>query len=188
MRRVAALLAHHPVLDRQAEVVTTAITNLDLHDIARSSRTYGLAGYFVVSPITAQRELAARITGHWTEGEGREHNASRSDALELVRTVESLGAAIDAIAAERGHRPFVVATAAAGSRPVIDFDRFIAARAADPERSLLIVFGTGWGLADEVFHSVDATLEPLKGPTDYNHLSVRGASAIVLDRFFRQAP
>ena len=36
---------------QEGQSVATAITNLDVHDIARSSRTYGLGGYFVVTPI-----------------------------------------------------------------------------------------------------------------------------------------
>ena len=31
-------LVHHPVYDKNHKVVATALTNLDLHDIARSSR------------------------------------------------------------------------------------------------------------------------------------------------------
>ena len=37
-------LAHHPVLDKDGRIVTTAVTNLDVHDIARAARTFGLAG------------------------------------------------------------------------------------------------------------------------------------------------
>jgi hypothetical protein len=46
----------------------------------------------------------------------------------------------------------------------------------------LIVLGTGWGLAPEVMERADVILEPVLGPTDYNHLSVRSAAAIILDR------
>lgn len=37
-------LVHHPVRDRGGNAVTTAVTNLDVHDIARTARTYGLRG------------------------------------------------------------------------------------------------------------------------------------------------
>ena len=49
---------------------------------------------------------------------------------------------------------------------------------------MLVVFGTGWGLAPEVIRSADAILEPIRASieTRYNHLSVRSACAITLDR------
>ena len=33
-------LIHYPVLNRNGQIVTSAITSLDLHDIARSARTF----------------------------------------------------------------------------------------------------------------------------------------------------
>ncbi len=45
-----------------------------------------------------------------------------------------------------------------------------------------VLFGTGYGLSDEVLKAADALLEPIGDPSDWNHLSVRGAVAIVLDR------
>jgi hypothetical protein len=44
--------------------------------------------------------------------------------------------------------------------------------------------GTGWGLADQVLDRVDRLLAPIQGAADYNHLSVRSAAAIILDRLF----
>ena len=46
----------------------------------------------------------------------------------------------------------------------------------------LLVFGTGWGIAGEVIERADHCIEPIRGPSDYNHLSVRSAVSIVLDR------
>src|SRR5262245_26142241 len=105
--RTYVSLLHHPVFDKSGRTVTTAVTNLDIHDIARASRTFGLAGYFVVTPIEAQRALVGQIVGHWTEGSGREHNDKRTDALSLVRVVPSLD---DVLAAVPG--AYVVATGA----------------------------------------------------------------------------
>jgi len=188
--RTHVALVHHPVYDKHHKIVTTAVTNLDIHDIARAARTFALAGYVLVSPIAAQRELIARIIGHWVDadGEGRAHNDKRSEALAGVSCVSTLDDAIAQVSATHGgQRPYVVATAARGRGQTIGSDELIAARARDP-RPMLIVFGTGWGLADEVFTKIDATLHPIRGATDYNHLSVRAAVAIVLDRLFGQAP
>jgi hypothetical protein len=46
--------------------------------------------------------------------------------------------------------------------------------------------GTGWGLTDEFMSSVDRVLEPIQGTAPYNHLSVRSATAIILDRLFAE--
>jgi hypothetical protein len=183
--RAYAALVHHPVLEKGGRVVTTAVTNLDVHDIARASRTFGLAGYFVVTPIAAQQRLVEEIIGHWTSGAGREHNDKRTDALELVRVVPSLEAAAQAIAARHGALPVQVATGARPRDGVSGYRALRAAREADP-RATLLVFGTGWGLAEPVFEVADAVLAPIKGPGagEYNHLSVRSAVAIVLDRLF----
>ena len=48
----------------------------------------------------------------------------------------------------------------------------------------LLLFGTGWGLADSILDRVDHCLAPIRGGSDYNHLSVRSAAAITLDRLF----
>jgi hypothetical protein len=47
---------------------------------------------------------------------------------------------------------------------------------------VLLVFGTGWGLAAPVVEEAHAVLEPIRGPGPWNHLSVRSACAIALDR------
>jgi hypothetical protein len=51
----------------------------------------------------------------------------------------------------------------------------------DRENPFLILFGTGWGLTQEVKDSSDCILAPIVGK-GYNHLSVRSAVAIILDR------
>ncbi|MBH49061.1 MAG: hypothetical protein CME71_12910 [Halobacteriovorax sp.] len=49
---------------------------------------------------------------------------------------------------------------------------------------VLLVFGTGWGLHTSLVEAADARLEPIfsKAEDGYNHLSVRSAVAIYLDR------
>ena len=174
-------LVHHPVLDREGNVVTTSITNLDLHDIARSCRTYGLAGYLVVTPLSSQQELAARIAGHWKTGYGATHNPLRSEALALLQVVSSLEAAEEHVAQLEGEAPVVVATTAARREGQVTGATVLGAAATRP---LLLVLGTGWGLAPEVMSRADHVLEPFRGQTRYNHLSVRSAAAILLDRLF----
>jgi hypothetical protein len=167
-------------------VVATSITNLDIHDIARSSKTYGLAGYIIVHPVTAQRELARRILGHWHDGPGQEQNEFRRSALSTVRIAASLGEAVDLVAAEQGRPPLLVATSAqAGDKKPIAAKKLVKDREL-ADRPLLLLFGTGWGLAKEVMEQAHRLLQPIRGGTDYNHLSVRSAAGIILDRLFAE--
>jgi hypothetical protein len=48
----------------------------------------------------------------------------------------------------------------------------------------LLIFGTAWGLPENFIAEADYILNPVIGNTDYNHLSVRSAVAIILDRLF----
>ena len=182
MSRVALALVHHPVLDRAGETVTTAITNLDLHDMARSARTYGAGELFVVHPIEAQRALAERIRDHWVSGSGKKRIPERATALEVLRIVPSLD---DAYAALGGRGAIEVWTTAA-SRSGDGVLGYAEARSRLEASSapVLILFGTGWGLARELVGGADVRLEPIRARVDagYNHLSVRAACAITLDR------
>lgn len=186
---VYVALVHHPVRDRAGRVVTTAVTNLDIHDIARASRTYGVRGYFVVTPIAAQRELVERIVSHWKSGASAERIPERGEALSLVQVVAGLEAARAAVADATGRPPFVLATAArALGRPTLAFAEARRRIGQGEGAPWLVLFGTGWGLADEVLDAADALLPPLAGPSEYNHLSVRAAAAIVLDRLLHVSP
>jgi hypothetical protein len=44
-------LVHHPIKNKRGDVVTTSVTNLDIHDIARSARTFGFDGYYIITPV-----------------------------------------------------------------------------------------------------------------------------------------
>jgi hypothetical protein len=182
-RRLAIALVHHPVLDAQGGVVTGALTNIDVHDLARSARTYGCSDFFVVHPVSAQRELARRIVEHWTTGSSAKRIPDRKEALSTVRDVARLEDAVEALS-DAGARPEVWVTAA--RRDLGQTTGWADARRAlgreDERRAVLLVFGTGWGLAPEITDRADAILEPIHGPGAWNHLSVRAACAIALDR------
>ncbi|HEY5375020.1 MAG TPA: RNA methyltransferase [Polyangiaceae bacterium] len=178
-RRVAAALVHHPVHDRQREVVTSAITNLDLHDIARSSHTYGLSDLFIVHPVAAQRLLAERVREHWITGSGARRIPDRTPAISLLRIVPTLDDALT----ELGAGAELWVTSAAGSGELLDF---AAARSqlAVEGPPVLLAFGTGWGLGDAITARASARLCSIRGSREdgYNHLSVRAAAAIIFDR------
>lgn len=183
MRRVAVALVHYPVLDGQGAVVTTAVTNLDVHDLARSARTYGCSDYFVVHPVAAQRELVERIREHWTEGSSGKRIPDRKEALTVLRIVDSLEAAVAALSEGAGRDGVEVwVTAARKVGPSLTFEA-ARARIEGEGKPVLVVFGTGWGLAPGVIEGADARLEPIRAVRgEYNHLSVRAACAIAMDR------
>jgi hypothetical protein len=186
MRAVSIALVHYPVLDGRGELVTTAVTNLDVHDLARTARTYGARDYFVVHPIAAQRELVARILEHWTVGSSGQRIPDRREALSVLRIVPSLEAAIAAMGGPgpgAGDTVEVWVTAARAAEGVMPFAE-ARQRLREAGRPVLLVFGTGWGLAPSVMDAAERRLAPIRAAEGdgYNHLSVRAACAIAMDR------
>jgi hypothetical protein len=178
--RLHLALVHYPVLDKNGATIAAAVTNLDLHDIARAARTYGARGYHIVTPVADQHELVEELRAHWVTGHGARYNPKRRQAMELVHLHADLTEAVASIAAKEGARPRVVATSARFGEGGLSFDEL--RRKLHRGGVILLVLGTGWGLAPECVAAADDRLEPIDGPTDYNHLSVRSAAAIMLDR------
>ncbi len=182
-RNLYIALVHSPVLDKTGKTGTVSLTNFDIHDIARVSRTYGLGGYFAVTPLADQQALAARLLAHWTGGPGGEGNPDRAEAMGLVRVTGSLDEAVAAVTEACGVRPRLLATSAkwAGAEPV----RVVRERLA--ESPALLILGTGSGLSPEIMEQADATLPPVRPFGRYNHLSVRSAASILVDRILGDA-
>ncbi len=174
-------LVHHPVLDRRGRVVTSAVTSLDIHDLARSARTFGLRAVFLVHPIAEQRQFARSVIDHWKFDYGRSFDSLRREALELVEIVATLDDALAGCERIASRRPFIVHTSARadGGESYANLRARLEAPDAPP---VLILLGTGFGLAPEVRDRADVALAPIRGPGDYNHLSVRAAAAAILDR------
>lgn len=176
-------LIHYPVKNKQGDTIAAAITSIDLHDIARAARTYGVAGFYVVTPLKDQQQLAQKIMAHWQDGVGSVYNPHRGRALDLIRVKNTLPEAVDEIAADAGLGPKLVATSAAAGKDRIsfaDFRQLIGKNNA----AYILALGTAWGFAPAFMDNVDYVLSPIQGGTDYNHLSVRSAAAIILDRLF----
>ena len=187
MRRVAVALLHHPVLDRGGEIVTAAITNLDLHDLARSAHCYGLSDLFIAHPVAAQRQLASRVRRHWTDGSGARRIPERKPALKILRVVASLDEALSSLGAADGVELWVTSAQPPSERSL----GYAAARARlrSPGPAVLIAFGTGWGLAEPVSRRAQFRLAPIESPRSdgFNHLSVRAAAAVTFDRLLGQS-
>nr|MBA3464614.1 tRNA (guanosine(37)-N1)-methyltransferase TrmD [Deltaproteobacteria bacterium] len=194
-QRTHLALVHHPVADRTGKIVTTSLTNFDIHDIARSTMTYGLAAYHIVTPVTSQREKAQHIANLWLDENDLPRRppvtGSRAGAMRLVRTADSIETVLAELTAEYGMAPLVVATSArAESFPAVPrrTPEQLLAEASIGSEPVLLLLGTGWGLADHLIPSVSRLLAPIEGRSDWNHLSVRSAGAILLDRLFGRAP
>ena len=185
MRRLAIALVHWPVLDQQGATVTSAITNLDVHDLARSARTYGCSDYFLVHPVSAQRELVARICDHWRDGSSGKRIPDRKVALALIRTATSLEDVFVQLGGRENIEVWVTAARSVGAAPIEAHEARVRLDGQDAgEKPVLLLFGTGWGLAREVLDGADAVIAPIRASeaSGYNHLSVRAACAILLDR------
>ena len=174
-------LVHYPVYNKKHEIVNTSITNLDLHDIARAARTFDLSGYFVVQPAQGQKELINTLVGHWARGFGARYNPDRHEALSRLHLVDSIQDVIDHIKKETGKTPKLIGTSAHASKEMIGFSD-MSKIIKEKEEEYLIVLGTGWGLTDEMMASFDYVLRPIYGVGAYNHLSVRSAASIIMDR------
>ncbi len=174
-------LVHWPVKNKQGEIVTTSITTIDIHDIARSCRTFGVRAFYIVTPVDALRALARKIIAHWCRGPGANYNPNRKEALDLARLQKTIeGVEID-IEEETGSTPVLVATSAQGLNGASSFAE-VRAMLESSDRPHLLILGTGWGLSEQVTEHTNVNLEPIGGADAYNHLSVRAAAAILLDR------
>ncbi len=173
-------LVHHPIYDKRKEIVATAVTNFDIHDIARCAKTFGIGGFFIITPLESQIQLAERIIRHWVEGFGAVYNPTRKESLSLARVSRTIDEADRAISDLWQKKVKRVATGASAYPKSVDF-RQLKKLLKDETTPYFILFGTGWGLTQEVKDDSDYVLAPIEGK-GYNHLPVRSAVAIILDR------
>lgn len=182
-RNLFLALLHHPVLNKQGRVAAVSLTNLDLHDIARCSLAYGLGGFFVATPLDDQRRLMETLRGHWVEGPGQETNPDRAKALSKVAMARDLDEIVARLTERAGRPPRLVATSAR-KKGVLAVRQVREWLETDP---VLLVLGTASGLADEVLERMEGCLRPLRFLDRDNHLSVRTAAAVTLDRLLGDA-
>ncbi|NIS61629.1 MAG: RNA methyltransferase [Proteobacteria bacterium] len=173
-------LVHYPVYDRKGNIVATAVTTVDIHDIARSAKTFDVKSFYVITPLESQGQLVRRLLRHWIEGRGATYNPTRQAALSLVKVEESTEGVVRDISRHWNSEVQVVATGARSKRGNIGYDQ-LREMLSEVSQPFLLLFGTGWGLTEEVIRDADYILAPIEG-SHYNHLSVRSAVAIILDR------
>ena len=180
MPNLYVALTHYPVVNKRGETIASALTNLDLHDISRASKTYGVKTFYVVTPLLDQKLLAEKIIAHWVEGAGAAYNPARRRALELIKVKDSISDVVEDIKDIEHSYPKTVTTCARRYPANIGYKEFRGVLKSGVPH--LLIFGTAWGLAESIIAEADFILEPITGSTEYNHLSVRSAAAIILDR------
>ena len=187
--KTVVVLLHHPVTNRKGETIATSITNMDLHDISRTCRTFEVDHYYLVSPIIDHQKLVGSIIDHWKRGSQAEWHPDRAEAFSRAKVVSSfadvkqeLGALYPGLALE---------VAMPDARPLpnqLTYQQTREKWASEAKQGIkVVVLGTGWGVAPEFYQEVHTYLGPIYGPLGadgYNHLSVRAAAAIILDRLF----
>ena len=156
------------------------MTNLDIHDMARAARTYGARALYVITPLEDQQSLVKTLVSHWTTGSGAVYNPKRCQALEMVCIQDTLEMAREDIASRGEGNPRTVVTSAREHSGGISISRF--RELLETGNPYLLVFGTAWGLSQDFMEQADHILEPIRGNAEYNHLSVRSATSIILDR------
>ncbi|UCE75295.1 MAG: RNA methyltransferase [Methanomassiliicoccales archaeon] len=178
-------LLHFPVYNKKKEVVTTSITTSCLHDISRTARTFGVDNFYIITPLQSQRELVGRLIKHWQEGYGAQYNPTRRYALQNVAVVSNLGDCLQGLREKYGHEPATIVTSARAHKKSISYAE-LRKRIRLAQQPYIIIFGTGWGIEESLIDHMDIAHEPVYGQGNYNHLSVRAAVAIILDRLMNK--
>jgi len=176
-------VVHYPAINKDKKWVVTSFTTLDFHDVARPARTYELGAYYIIQPLEAQQYVISEQIKYWTEGYGSTFNPRRSEAAKLVRLSSSITEVIEDIKKNKGIYPKLIATSAKKYPQTISY-KDMAEKIRKKDNIYLILLGTGWGMPEELVSSCDYILEPILGAGEYNHLSVRNAAAIIMDRLF----
>lgn len=153
---------------------------MDMHDISRISATYGLGGYFVIHPDEKMRNIAHKLSGHWTTGDGKNRNSDRYDAIKNMKIVPDLDAAKTEIKKIHGEEPVTIGTTARKKEKSKPLSHILKQK----KSPFLILFGTAGGIEDNFLDSLDIILEPIVTGSGYNHLSVRSAVSIFIDRIY----
>lgn len=181
--KLAVGLIHFPVVNKLGEIVTSSVTTIDVHDIARVCRTFGIPDFYVITPLAAQQRLVQRIMKHWLEGFGASYNPDRGEALGTVKVVDTIDDMMENLRFEKDEAALIVSSAHDDDSAVSYQET--RERLAGVNRAALL-FGTAHGLDQSVMRRADIRLKPIKGAGEYNHLPVRCAASIIISGLLGQ--
>lgn len=176
------VLMHSQVETGQSQS-TTSVTSIDLHDIARSCATYGVANFFVVTPLKDQQTIVNTFLDFWRSGAGKEYNSSRFEAVSRLILLDNFAQVFAKIEELEGKKPLCITTSAKRLQHEKQISFYDQGRVWSEGRPVLIILGTGRGLEQSIISQSDFLLDPIEGFSAYNHLSVRSAAGIILDRW-----
>jgi len=177
-------LMHNDIDLKEGRIGHTSVTSIDIHDIARSSATYGLQTFFIVTSLLDQQKMVEKMLSFWIDEKvGGDYNHNRHHAVKRVQLKSQLDDVIMTIEEKEGKKPIIIGTSAR----LNDVEKMITYFQQDLvwkyDRPILFLFGTGSGMSENLLNQCDYMLPPLQGFSDFNHLSVRSAVAIILDKW-----
>jgi len=177
-------LMHNDIDLKEGRVGHTSVTSIDIHDIARSSTTYGLQTFFIVTSLKDQQKIVEKMLSFWVDEKvGGDYNNNRHEAVRTVQLKAELDDVIAAIEQREGVKPLIIGTSARDQDAIKIITYFDQDVVWKHDRPILFLFGTGSGMSERLLQQCDYMLPPLQGFSDFNHLSVRSAVAIILDKW-----
>ena len=157
---------------------------MDIHDISRAAKTYGVERFYIVTPLEQQKQFVGKIIDHWQKGYGATYNPWRKKAIDIAVVKSGLSDVLEEIQEEtENDKVNIIVTGASLRGKFIQLEN-LKEKVSENKGAYLLLFGTGWGIADEIINMADYFIEPIRGPSQYNHLSVRSAVSVMLDRLF----
>lgn len=177
------ILMHSQVVVEPGREGNSSVTSLDIHDIARSSCSFGIKRYYIVTPLPEQQYVVSKLLEFWQTDIGLEYNPERHAALALVKLVSTLDEALEDIERREGNKPLMLATSAQPSEGVEMITYEDQEKVWQHTKPVALIFGTARGLSKDLIKRCSYLLGPIYGFSSFNHLSVRSAAAIVLDRW-----
>jgi len=177
-------LMHNDMMLKEGRIGPTSVTSIDIHDIARSSTTYGLKNFFVVTNLKDQQKMVQKMLSFWVDEKiGGDYNINRHHAVLSVKLENELDDVIAAIEKKEGKKPVIIGTSARSQDATQAITYFDQETVWQHDRPVLFLFGTGSGMSEKLLQRCDYMLPPLQGFYKFNHLSVRSAVAIILDKW-----
>ena len=135
-----------------------------------------------------QQKIVHKLLNFWQTDVGIEYNSCRHEALKNVFVVSSLKEVLQTIEQDEQKKPVLLATSAQRSEKAQVITYHDQCIVWSKEMPVLFVFGTARGLSAEIIEQCDYLLLPIEGFSDFNHLSVRSAAAIIFDRWLGIQP
>lgn len=141
---VHLVLRHDFVLGREEKPIHASVTQIDLHDFSRLTRTYGLAGFHCITAMQSQHQITAEILDYWQQGFGQNYNPDRSEALTKLFLHRSFEACLAQISEREGQKPVLIGTSArVFPEKNLDYQQF-SSTILPLCRPVVIQFGTSW--------------------------------------------